>query len=252
MFEQFDMAVKPLMDADIRKGDLNARYDVIILPADSVAAMTGEAPAGGEGGRGGGRGAAGGRGGGGGDGEGRQGGTPPAYRSGFGADGVKALQAFVQKGGTLVTFGQAGDLPIQRFALPLRNVVAGLPSKEFWAPGSTLRVRFDNRHPLAFGMPREGYALFLPGSQAYEVTSSSPDVEIVSTFVDREILQSGWLLGESAIAKKAAAVSVGYGDGRVVLLGFRPQHRDQTHGTFKLVFNALFTPPPHAAPTAPQ
>ena len=118
------------------------------------------------------------------------------------------LQAFVQKGGTLVTFGQAADLPIQRFGLPLRNVVAGLPSKEFWSPGSTLRVRFDPRHPLAFGMPREGYALFLAGSQAYEVTTSSPNVEIFSTFVDRELLQSGWLLGEGVIAKKAAAVSV--------------------------------------------
>ena len=101
-------------------------------------------------------------------------------------------------------------------------------------------------------MPREGYALFLAGSQAYEVTSSSPNVEIVSTFVDREILQSGWLLGESVIAKKAAAVSVAHGDGRVVLLGFRPQHRDQTHGTFKLVFNALFTAPPTAPPTSSQ
>jgi hypothetical protein len=56
---------------------------------------------------------------------------------------VKALQAFVQQGGTLVTFSQAGDLPIQRFGLPLRNVVAGLGPTEFWSPGSTLRVRFD-------------------------------------------------------------------------------------------------------------
>jgi hypothetical protein len=245
MFEQFEIPVKPLLDAEIRKGDLNASYDTIILPADSVTAMTGEAAAAGGEGRGGGRG-----GGGEGAGGGRQGGTPPAYRSGFGAEGVKMLQAFVQKGGTLVSFGQAGDLPIQRFGLPLRNVVAGLPSKEFWSPGSTLRVRFDNRHPLAFGMPRDGYALFLAGSQAYEVTASNPDVEIFSTFVDREILQSGWLLGESVIARKAAAVSVRHGAGRVVLLGFRPQHRDQTHGTFKLVFNALFTGPPPAPPTS--
>ena len=134
--------------------------------------------------------------------QGREGGPPPAYRSGFGAEGVKMLQAFVQKGGTLVTFGQAADLPIQRFNLPVRNVVAGLSSKEFWSPGSTLRVRFDPRHPLAYGMPRDGYALFLAGSQAYEVTTSSPNVEIFATFVEREILQSGWLLGEGVIAQE--------------------------------------------------
>ena len=179
--------------------------------------------------------------------------TPPEYRSGFGADGVKMLQAFVQKGGTLVTFGQAGDLPIQRFNLPVRDVVAGLPSKEFWSPGSTLRVRFDNHNPIAFGMPREGYALFLAGSQAYEVTTTTPNVEIISTFVEREVLQSGWLLGEGVIAKKAAALTVAHGAGRVVLLGFRPQHRDQTHGTFKLVFNSLFNlPPAPAAGTTSQ
>ena len=248
MFEQFSIPVKTVMDAEIKKGDLNASYDVVILPADSINAMTGEPAAGGAAGagRGGGRGGEGAGDGGG----GRQGGTPPEYRSGFGAEGVKMLQAFVQKGGTLVTFGQAGDLPIQRFGLPVRNVVAGLPSKDFWSPGSTLRVRFDNHHPLAFGMPREGYALFLAGSQAYEVTTTSPNVEIFSTFVDRELLQSGWLLGEGVIAKKAAALTVAHGDGRVVLLGFRPQHRDQTHGTFKLVFNALFNgPPPPAAGT---
>jgi hypothetical protein len=265
MFEQFNIPVKPLMDAEIRKGDLNASYDAIILPADSVAAMTGEpagagaAEGGGRGGRGGaagGRGA-GGAGAGGGEGQagagGRGGGTPPEYRSGFGADGVKMLQAFVQKGGTLVTFAQAGDLPIQRFGLPLRNVVAGLSSIQFWSPGSTLRVRFDNQHPLGFGLPRDGYALFLAGSQAYEVTTTSPNVDIVSTFVEREILQSGWLLGEAVIAKKAAAVSVAHGEGRVVLIGFRPQHRDQTHGTFKLVFNALLNgPAPVTTSTAAQ
>ena len=236
MFEQFNVPFKTIMDAEIKEGSLESKYDVIVLPSDSIAAMTGERAAGGEGegGRGGGRG-------GGGGGAAPADNTPPEYRSGFGAEGVKALQAFVQKGGTLVTFAQAGDLPIQRFGLPVRNVVAGLAPREFWSPGSTLRVRFDHQHPLGYGMPSDGLALFLAGCQAYEVTSTdrSQDVHILSTYVDRDILQSGWLLGEQVIAKKAAAVAVKHGEGTVVLIGFRPQHRDQTHGTFKLVFNAL-------------
>jgi len=240
MFEQFNVPFKTIMDAEIKKGSLETTYDVIVLPADSIAAMTGERPQGAGGGGPGGGGTPGGPGAG-----PPPDTTPPEYRSGFGADGVKALQAFVQKGGTLVTFGQAGDLPIQRFGLPLRNVVANVPSKEFWSPGSTLRVRFDNTHPIAYGMPSEGLALFMAGGQVYEVTSmdNSQDVEIFSTYVERDILQSGWLLGEHVIAKKAAAVSVKHGAGKVVLIGFRPQHRDQTHGTFKLVFNALLNGP---------
>jgi hypothetical protein len=243
MFEQFDVPFRSIMDADIKAGNLDSKYDTILLPADSIAAMIGErSPAGAEAGRGGGpsRGPdQGGRG-------GAPDNTPPEYRSGFGAEGVEALETFVQKGGTLVAFAQAGDLPIQRFGLPLRNVVAGLDSKEFWSPGSTLRVRFDRSHPLAYGMPAEGFALFMAGGQVYEVTSTerSQDVEIYATYVERDILQSGWLLGERVIAKKAAAVAVRHGAGRVVLIGFRPQHRDQTHGTFKLVFNALLNGPP--------
>jgi hypothetical protein len=246
MFEQFNVPFKSIMDAEIKAGNLESKYDTIVLPADSIFAMTGDRPPQGQGGGGGGGGFGGG-----------PDNTPAEYKSGFGADGVKALQAFVQKGGTLLTFANAGDLAIQRFSLPVRNIVSGLPSKTFWSPGSTLRVNFANSNPLVYGMPAEGLALFMAGGQVYEVTSTdrSQDVEILSTYVERDILQSGWLLGEQVIAKKAAAVSVKHGDGKVVLIGFRPQHRDQTHGTFKLVFNALLNGPTGAAPTtttAPQ
>jgi hypothetical protein len=231
MFEQFSVPYKSIMDAEIKAGNLETKYDTIILPADSIAAMTGERPAPGQGG-------------GGGFGGGPDN-TPAEYVSGFGADGVKALQAFVQKGGTLLTFANAGDLPIQRFNLPVRNIVNGLPSKTFWSPGSTLKVHFTNSNPLVYGMPNDGLALFMAGGHVYEIVGQdrSQDVEILATYFDRDILQSGWLLGEQVIAKKAAAVSVKHGNGKVVLIGFRPQHRDQTHGTYKFVFNALLNGP---------
>ena len=241
LLEQWGFPYQSLFDADIKAGGLDAKYDVIMLPADNIAMMTGErsAVSGGRGGGGGGFGP-----------QAEQ--FPPEYRSGFGAEGVAALKAFVEHGGTLVAFGSAGQLPIERFGLPLRNVVAGLAPKEFWCPGSTLRVRFDNAHPLAYGMPGEGLATFLAGSQVYEIlpTDHNERVEVMATYVDRDLLQSGWLLGEQVIAKKAAMVSVGLGQGKVVLIGFRPQHRAQTHGTFKLVFNALVSGPNAAAAAA--
>lgn len=75
----------------------------------------------------------------------------------------------------------------------------------------------------------------------YEVIPSDRNhtIERIITYPKRDILQSGWLLGEDVIAEKAAMVSVGMGQGKVVMIGFRPQHRVQTHGTFKLVFNSL-------------
>jgi len=160
-------------------------------------------------------------------------------------EGVKALEAFVEAGGTLVTFGEAGDLAIEKFDLPVRNVVAGLSSTEFWSPGSTLRVHVDDTDPVAYGMPEDALATFLAGSQVYQLvpTAENERADRPVTYVHRDILQSGWLLGEDHIADKAAMVSVDHGSGKVVLIGFRAQHRAQTHGTFKLLFNTLVGSP---------
>ena len=186
--------------------------------------------------------AVGGRGGrgGGGRGGGRGGIMPEEYRSGFGEEGVTALKDFVQNGGTLITFGEAGQFAIDRFQLPVRDVTAGLPYKQFWCPGCTLRATVDTATALGYGMPASALVTWLAGSEAYEIDpAGAARVQTIVRLVDHDVLQSGWLLGEGVVASRPTLVSVSVGQGHVVLFGFRVQHRDQTHGTYKLLFNAL-------------
>ena len=217
LLEQFAFPYTSLFDAELKTGNLNRKYDVIIIPDDNLSTLKG------------------------GDRDDDEPDYPPQYRSGFGDAGVQALEAFVEAGGTLVTFARAGDLAIDGFGLPLRNAVDGLRGRDFWSPGSTLKVDVDNAHGLAFGMPGSALAIFTAGNQVYETLPSadSDKIDRLVTYVDRDVLQSGWLLGEEHLANKAAMVSVEHGQGRVVLIGFRVQHRAQTHGTYKLLFNAL-------------
>jgi hypothetical protein len=219
LLEMFSFPYTSLMDAEIKKGNLNAKYDTIILPQDSPMMMMGEIPpmyrryisA-----------------------------VPPEYLSGFGNEGVAALKEFVENGGTLVTLGEASGLAIEKFGLGVRNIVENLDSKEFFCPGSTLKVKFDNSHPLAYGMPSEGYVVFY-SSLAFAITASqqSDRYESVVRYQDEGLLQSGWLIGEEHLTKMPAMVNVKQGKGQVVLIGFRTQNRCQTHGTFKLLFNTM-------------
>ncbi len=224
MLEQFGFPYRSVLDAEIKKGGLRQNYDVFILPDDSAARITGERR--------------------------QQAGEPqappeeeypPEYRSGIGEEGVKALRDFVEQGGTLLALGNASMFPIEKLGLRLRNAVAGRSSREFWCPGSTLRVRFTTTHPLAYGMPEEGLALYLAGNPVFEILPSAANdrYETIVRYAERDLLASGWLIGEQVIANKPAMIAARMGKGQVVLIGFRAQHRAQTHGTFKLVFNAL-------------
>ena len=223
LFDNWEFPYARVEADEIRSGGLNARYDAIVFADDDLRSILGAEPR-------------------------EQ--TPPVYangelpvefRKGVGEAGVQALKEFVQNGGSLVLLDGATALATERFGIPVKNVLAGLSARDFFAPGSTLRVSVDNSQPLGYGMPKNALILFFD-SAAFDIGNSLSNdrISVVARYGDRDLLRGGWLDGEKHLAQQAALLDVGYGRGHLVLVGFRPQNRTQTQGTFKVLFNALY------------
>ena len=222
ILDLYKVPFTPITEKDVEAGSLNDRFDVIVIP---------------EGGIGGG-----GRGGGGGGG---RGGIVPAggAREGRGAGGVAeefgALDAFVTNGGSVLAFNTASSAVITGLKLPVRNVLAGVSSNDFYCPGSILAVEINRSSPLARGFTATVPAIWFEGGPAFEITDPSQATAVATYPVTGNPLLSGWLLGGSKLNGKAALVDVKMGRGHVVLYGFRPQYRGQSMATYPLIWNAI-------------
>ena len=139
---------------------------------------------------------------------------------------------------------QAQDLvAIDLFNLPVTDVLAKVGRSEFNCPGSTLQVEMNMDSPLTFGMQARE-AIYFGDSPAFR--TRVPDPRFKRTVIarypsdDKDILLSGYLEGGNLLEKRAAVVEIEIGEGRVILIGFRAQHRAQPLRTFKLLFNTLY------------
>ena len=207
VFDTFNAPYQSLHDADITEGNLRGRLDAIVLPSDR-GRESADAPA-----------------------------APADTASGLSEKANDTLRRFVEEGGTLICFdGSCGPI-IKQWKLPLRNVVEGLRSSDFYCPGSILGISVDTSHPIARTMPGEVNAYFI-NSSAFEATDKDR-VHVIARYAKENVLRSGWLLGEDKIKDRIALAEVGMGKGRVVLFAFRPQHRGQTWGTFPFIWNAI-------------
>jgi hypothetical protein len=239
MLDEFRVPGSVLRNDDVRKGELQSRFDVIILPDESVNSILHGWKQGEHLAR-------------------RPGDSPtqqrPEFTGGIGITGLAALESFVREGGTLITFDEACELPVRLFGLPLRSVLTGAresrdetPSDAggYYSPGSILRITVDQSDPIAFGMPQEAFA-FQSGGQAWDITllpdfnKDGRTARSVAKYAAKNLLASGWLSGERVVSGKTILASLSYGKGRIILFGFRPQFRGQSFGTFRLVLNAVY------------
>ncbi|MCX8009582.1 MAG: hypothetical protein N3A61_00370, partial [Ignavibacteria bacterium] len=166
---------------------------------------------------------------------------PPEYDSGIGKIGVENLKTFVEKdGGYLIALGEACNFAIEDLGLRVTNALKNIKSDEFFCPGSLIKMSVDNKNPIGYGMPEETIG-YLSSSMAFNtsIPFGQYDRSVVVRYPTKDLLKSGYLLGEDYLYKKSAVVDVKQKKGHVILFGFKVQNRHQTFGTFKLLFNAI-------------
>jgi hypothetical protein len=169
-------------------------------------------------------------------------GESPDVTGGMGGEGVDAVAKFLDAGGTLIALGNA-----VRFATELgfaRTVDASAStSRDFYAPRPLVNaevLRLD--HPVFYGYADRIVPIKYQNGPL--LTVGAPDQNgVVARYVggDAAVL-SGLMKGADEIRQRPMVVDVagGYtGKGRVMLFANNPIYRWQNHGEFNMVFNAL-------------
>jgi hypothetical protein len=254
LLERFEFPFQVVFPPELDKGGLRDKFDVLIFVDGAIPSASGSGV---------------GRGGRGGDAGGDQ---PPAEDSSAAArenvsveylgrrgsvttaKTVPELRKFLESGGTILTIGTSTSLG-QHLGLSLANHLVTvdkegkeqpLPREKFYVPGSLLRVRVDQSHPLAWGLGETADVMFsaspthrLMSDTAANGQENSDSLRRVAWFDDKAPLRSGWAWGQEHLAGGVAIAEAEVGAGRLVLCGPQILFRAQPHGTFKFLFNCI-------------
>ena len=128
LLENYEFPYTTIHNADVKAGKLHDKFDAIILPdqqpRDILSGQSGRT-------------------------------IRPEYRGGIEDEGLEALRAFVQDGGTLISMGASSDLLIDKFPIPVKDLKRGLTRDQHFAPGTIVKLQIDDRSPLAPGCQRK-------------------------------------------------------------------------------------------------
>ena len=233
-FDRFGVPYDLIYKERVRRGDLRADYDVIVVPSQNLnrqavfqppaarpvpylkdakykfLGMYGESP---------------------------------DITGGFGGEGVDAFVRFLDGGGTLIAMGNAARFPAE-LGLARTVETAASPSAQFYAPrplvqGEILR----QEHPIFHGYKDKLIPIkYIQGQPLLSVADTDRG-SVLARYVggDAAVL-SGLMRGADEIRERPFAIDVagGFrGNGRVILFANNPIYRWQNHGEFNMVFNAL-------------
>jgi hypothetical protein len=232
VFDSYNIPYKTLRPGDFEKSDLQKNFDLIIFPdVNKSILMEGKYKS---------------------KDSYRPSQYPPQYTKGMKKEGLQKLLAFINNGGHVISWGRSTDLfmgPLsikiddkntEDFQLPVENIGDKLQKDKLYCPGSLLKVELLKNHPLTLGMQKEA-GVFYRGKPVFATSIPYFDMDrrVIAKFPEKDILLSGYAENVNKLADKSVMVWLKKGKGEIVLMGFNPQFRASTQGTFKLLFNAI-------------
>jgi hypothetical protein len=168
-------------------------------------------------------------------------GETPDMSGGFGQEGVDAFEKFLEAGGTLITTLGATRFPIE-FGFARSVDLEQLSGVNAQKPLINAEiVKTDS--PVFYGYPEAIFPMkFGQGQQVFRVGVADQD-RVLARFVggDENVL-SGLMEGADVIRQRAFAVDMPEafrGKGRVIMFANNPIYRWQNHGEFNMVFNSI-------------
>ena len=231
LFDSYKLPYTVVHPDEFEKTELTKNFDVIIFPNSGKSWLMDGKP--------------------GGEGAAYAGNYAPEYRKGMGKAGFQKLLAFINEGGKVISWGQSVNLftgllemtngdSKDEFTLPFTNISDQAAKDGLFIPGSLVKMKLTQDHPLTYGMPSET-GVFYRGAPLF--TTSVPrfdtDRRIIGLFPETDILISGYCEKEEEIYNKPAMIWIRKGKGQLILYSFNPQFRASTQATYKLLFNAI-------------
>jgi hypothetical protein len=83
--------------------------------------------------------------------------------------------------------------------------------------------------------------VFFDDSPVFRLSPNASGVKVIATYDGKAPLRSGWAWGQNYLENGIAAAEASMGKGKVLLFGPEILMRAQPHGTFKYLFNGIYS-----------
>lgn len=160
-------------------------------------------------------------------------------RGGMGTEGLSELRKFVEQGGTLITTGNASEVPAA-FGL-VDDVTAAPAPGDSYAPGPIVKAKFlQPLSPIFYGYNTADTVSVRWATNTLLNVRPAVKGKVLMEFPGgKSSILSGFMRNADQIQNQPAIINSELGEGRVLMFATNPIWRWQTLGEYRMLYNAM-------------